>query len=121
MFHHTALYEFGYLLTLFVFLGVLVRRNVAPATLMGVFCAFYGTSRFLSDFLRVNDETVGGLTGAQYLMAAIALASIWIFAKVRPTLATEPDADRADEIDEIDADDADDNDDASSSEEPAQG
>lgn len=90
VFHHTALYEFGYLLVLFVVLGVLVRRNVAPATLMGVFCAFYGTSRFLSDFLRVNDETVGGLTGAQYLMAAIALASIWIFVKVRPTLAAEP-------------------------------
>ncbi len=90
VFHNTALYEFGYLLVLFGILGLLIRRNVGPATLMGVFCAWYGTSRFLSDFLRVNDETVGGLTGAQYLMAAIALASIWIFVKVRPGIATEP-------------------------------
>lgn len=105
VFHHTALYEFGYLLVLFVILGVLVRRNAAPATLMGVFCAFYGISRFLSDFLRVNDETVGGLTGAQYLMAAIALASIWIFLKVRPSLATDPEPEPADEAEQADEED----------------
>lgn len=90
VFHQTALYEFGYLLVLFAVLGLLLRRKVPPATLMGVFCAFYGVSRFLSDFLRVNDETVAGVTGAQYLMAGIALASIWIFTKVRPSLAGLP-------------------------------
>ena len=35
-------------------------------------------------------RTVLGLTGAQYLMAGIALASIWIFKWVRPALAALP-------------------------------
>ena len=54
---------------------------------MAIFCAWYGSLRFLSDFLRVNDETVAGLTGAQYLMAAVALASTWIWFRVRPSIA----------------------------------
>ncbi|MBA2281593.1 MAG: prolipoprotein diacylglyceryl transferase [Acidimicrobiia bacterium] len=87
VFHNTALYELLYLLALFVLLGFLSRRRLGPSTLMGTFCLVYGLSRFGTDFLRVNDETVLGFTGAQYLMAAIALASIWIFTVVRPKLA----------------------------------
>lgn len=85
-FHQTALYEFLYLLVLFAILGFVVRRGARPATAMAIFCAWYGGLRFLSDFLRVNDETVAGLTGAQYLMAVVALAGIWIWVRVRPSI-----------------------------------
>jgi phosphatidylglycerol:prolipoprotein diacylglycerol transferase len=85
-FHQTALYEMLYLLVLFAILAVVVRRRSRPATAMAIFCAWYGSLRFLSDFLRVNDEQVLGLTGAQYLMACVALASIWIWFWVRPTV-----------------------------------
>ena len=85
-FHSAALYEILILLVLFAVLSLLVRRTIRPATVMGAFCAAYGVSRFLLDFIRTNDETVLGLTGAQYLMAAIALASVWIFRWVRPAL-----------------------------------
>jgi phosphatidylglycerol:prolipoprotein diacylglycerol transferase len=97
-FHNTALYEFGYLLLLFVVLGLLLRRRPSPGVLMGVFCAFYGVARFLSDFLRVNDEQGLGLTGAQFLMAGLAVASVWIFGKVVPSLRGERLGDDAGEL-----------------------
>ncbi len=86
-FHQTALYEFGYMLVLFAVLGLLLRRRPPPATLIGVFCAFYGVARFASDSLRVNDERVASMTGAQWMAIGLVLASAWIFAKVRPSLA----------------------------------
>lgn len=90
-FHHTALYEFGYLLALFVVLGLIVRRRQpSPGLLIGLFCLVYGASRFGTDFLRVNDEQIAGFTGAQLLMACLVLASGWILFKVRPSLAQAP-------------------------------
>lgn len=85
-FHQTALYEFLYLLVLFGVLALVVRRGARPATAMAIFCAWYGVARFLSDFLRVNDEEVLGLTGAQYLQALVALASVWVWFWVRPSI-----------------------------------
>jgi prolipoprotein diacylglyceryltransferase len=55
---------------------------------MGVFCFGYGVCRFLSDFLRVNDKTIAGLTGAQYLTVFMMIAGVWILTRVRTT--TEP-------------------------------
>lgn len=93
-FHHTALYEFLYLLVLFAVLGLLLRRRPAPGTVIGVFCASYAVLRFLSDTLRVNDERLAGMTGAQWLMLAIGAASVWILVRVRPALASaSPDHD----------------------------
>jgi phosphatidylglycerol---prolipoprotein diacylglyceryl transferase len=89
-FHNTALYEFGYMLVLFVFLGFLMRRRVGTAVLIGTFCLYYGISRFLSDLLRVNDEQILGLTGAQYMCIGLVLASFWIFRWVRPAVAGLP-------------------------------
>jgi len=89
-FHNTSLYEFGYMLVLFAVLGLLLRRRPSPATLIGVFCAYYGVARFASDSLRVNDERVAGLTGAQWMCAGLVLASVWILAKVRPSLEPAP-------------------------------
>jgi prolipoprotein diacylglyceryltransferase len=45
---------------------------------MGLFCLIYGPQRFLLDFLRVNDETKLGLTGAQYACIITTAAGIWI-------------------------------------------
>ena len=92
-FHHTALYEFLYLLVLFgAHDPARPPQAGRPARSSDVFCAFYGTARFLSDFLRVNDETVLGLTGAQWLMLTLPIAAIWIFRWVRPSVA-DADAD----------------------------
>ena len=43
------------------------RSGRGPGTAMAIFCGYYGVARFASDSLRVNDERVLGLTGAQYL------------------------------------------------------
>lgn len=92
-FHNTALYEFIYLMLLFAGLGALVLRvhrrgrEVAPGTLVGAFVLFYGIARFASDSLRVNDERVAGMTGAQWMCLAMVPAGIWILWKVRPRLA----------------------------------
>ncbi|HEX8802615.1 MAG TPA: prolipoprotein diacylglyceryl transferase family protein, partial [Acidimicrobiales bacterium] len=92
-FHNTALYELIYLLVLFAGLGALVWRTrrrggeVAPGTLVGVFLVYYGIARLLSDSLRVNDERVAGLTGAQWMCVVMIPSGLWILAKVRPRVA----------------------------------
>jgi len=87
-FHNTAIYELLYLLAIFAVLTWLIRRKPSPATVMGAFCLGYGVCRFLSDFLRVNDKTIAGLTGAQYMTVLMAIAGVWILTRVRKT--TEP-------------------------------
>ena len=92
-FHNTSLYEFIYMMVLFGILGGLVLlarrkgREVVPGTLVGVFVLYYGVMRFLSDSLRVNDERVLGMTGAQWMCLVMIPAGIWILWKVRPGLA----------------------------------
>ena len=105
-FHQTALYEMLYLLVLFGILAVVIRRSTRPATAMAVFCVWYGTLRFLSDFLRVNDEQVLGLTGAQFLMAAVALAGVWVWFWVRPSIPPPDEVTVVVPIDDDPADDA---------------
>lgn len=87
VFHQTALYEFAYLLVLFAVFAVLIRARPPTGTLVGVFCAVYGVCRFLIDGLRVNDEQILGLTGAQYFSAGLVVASVWIWFRVRPSVA----------------------------------
>jgi phosphatidylglycerol---prolipoprotein diacylglyceryl transferase len=92
-FHHTALYELLYLLVLFGVLTVLRRRSqTRPGLLIGTFCLVYGILRFASDSLRVNDERVLAMTGAQYLMILTAAAGVWILVRVRPLLDREHEA-----------------------------
>jgi phosphatidylglycerol---prolipoprotein diacylglyceryl transferase len=106
-FHNTSLYELLYLLVLFPVLGAAVQlsrrkgRELAPGTLVGAFVLLYGIARWLSDTLRVNDERVLGMTGAQWLCLALIPAGVWILLVVRPRMAalaaeapvTEPAAD----------------------------
>ena len=89
VFHHTALYELLYLLVLFAVLTYLLHLRSdppRPGTVMAIFCAYYGVARFLSDALRVNDERVLGLTGAQYLCLLLLPTAAWIWFRVRPQL-----------------------------------
>jgi phosphatidylglycerol:prolipoprotein diacylglycerol transferase len=91
-FHHTALYELLYLLVLFGVLTYLLhlrRQRPGPGVAMAVFCAFYGVARFASDSLRVNDERVLGLTGAQFLALVLMPTSVWIWFRVRRLLAED--------------------------------
>ena len=88
-FHNTAIYELLYLLILFGILTLLIRRRPAPGTVMGIFCLYYGVSRGLSDFLRVNDKTVVGLTGAQWMCVLLIPTGIWILTRVRRATAAE--------------------------------
>ncbi len=92
-FHNTSLYEFLYLMVLFLALGALVLglrrrgREVAPGTLVGAFVLYYGVARLLSDSLRVNDERVLHMTGAQWMCLALIPAGLFILWRVRPRLA----------------------------------
>jgi phosphatidylglycerol:prolipoprotein diacylglycerol transferase len=92
VFHQTALYELIYLAALFLLLTwLLYGRKVrpGPGTAMAVFCGWYGLARFASDSLRVNDERVLGLTGAQYLCLLLLPTSGWIWFRVRKVLAQD--------------------------------
>lgn len=95
VFHHTALYELLVLVALFGVLSLLRRRAVGrPGLLVGAFCVAYGVARFLIDGLRVNDERVLGLTGAQYLAIVTAVAGVWILLVVRRCGASRTEAPR---------------------------
>ena len=88
-FHNTAIYELVYLLVLFAILTLVIRRRPAPGTVMGIFCLYYGVTRGLSDFLRVNDKTVAGLTGAQWMCVCLIPTGLWILTKVRNATSAE--------------------------------
>jgi phosphatidylglycerol:prolipoprotein diacylglycerol transferase len=88
-FHNTAIYELVFLLVLFLILSIAVGRRPSPGTVMGIFCLYYGVARGLSDFLRVNDKTVIGLTGAQWMCLCLIPTGIWILTRVRRTTALD--------------------------------
>lgn len=121
-FHNTALYEFLYLLVMFLVMGAFVLRSrrtgreMPPGTLVGAFVLVYGVCRFVSDALRVNDERVAGLTGAQWMSLVMIPAGAFILVKVRPRLvalaaeaaaAGEAAGAEGDEVEAAEADDAD--------------
>ncbi len=111
-FHNTALYEFMHLVVLFAVMAglhLLARRKgttLPPGTVIGLFCLWYGVGRWVTDIVRINDERVLGMTGAQWGMTVLALAGVWILARVRPRIAaleTEPEPDPLVEDDEATA------------------
>jgi prolipoprotein diacylglyceryltransferase len=92
VFHQTALYELMYMVVLFFVLTWLLhirKERPGPGTAMAIFCLWYGVARFASDSLRVNDERLLGLTGAQYLCLALVPAGLWILLRVRRLLAAD--------------------------------
>jgi len=94
-FHNTALYEMLYMFLLFAILGGMVLlarrrgRELMTGTIVGIFLLYYGIARFLSDSLRVNDERIAGLTGAQWMCIVMIPAGLWILWQVRPSLAED--------------------------------
>jgi phosphatidylglycerol:prolipoprotein diacylglycerol transferase len=96
--HNTALYEAILLVPLAGLLWWLMRRGAAPGTAAGVFGIWYSVCRFSLDFLRVNDETVLGLTGAQWTCLVIVLPlAIYVLVRVRPRMAARVALERTEE------------------------
>lgn len=81
--HNTALYEILLLAPLLVLLCMLARRDATPGVMTATFLLWYGTQRFLTDFLRAYDERVGGLTGAQYLCLGMIAAGVLLAVRLR--------------------------------------
>ncbi len=85
-FLNPALYE---MVTCFVLFGLLawyIRRRPTPGTVGGIFLLAYAVQRFAWDALRVNDERVAGMTGAQWMCLAMVPIGIYVLAKVRPAM-----------------------------------
>jgi len=89
-FHNTSVYELLFMLVLFAVLMVLLRRkpSVVPGTVVGMFLLCYAIVRGGLDFLRVNDETVAGLTGAQWMCLVILPIAVWMLTRVRRATAS---------------------------------
>jgi phosphatidylglycerol:prolipoprotein diacylglycerol transferase len=92
-FHNTALYELLWLVALFVVMTAwifLVRRKgkeVLPVTFVSLFMIWYGVFRFATDSLRVNDERVLSMTGAQWMSLFMVPYGIWLWVRTRPKVA----------------------------------
>jgi phosphatidylglycerol:prolipoprotein diacylglycerol transferase len=77
-YHNTALYEILWLIPCIAVLLWLDRRGARPGVISAVFVLWYGVMRFLTDFLRAFDETLFGLTGAQYMSMALVVFGVWL-------------------------------------------
>lgn len=80
--HNTALYEILLLLPLIALLFWMRRRGVPRGWMTATFLLWYGVQRFATDFFRAYDNTVLGLTGAQFmcigLFTAGAAMAVWL-------------------------------------------
>ena len=80
----TPVLEFLYVLVILAIMLWVDRKGTAGAgTIAGLFCMLYAVARFASDFLRVNDETLYGLTGAQYMTIALLVLGAWFLRTAR--------------------------------------
>lgn len=77
-YHNAALYEFLWLIPIILVLLYLDRRRVPAGVMAGTFAVMYGTFRFLTDFVRINDRTLFGLTGAQYMTIGLTIFGIGV-------------------------------------------
>ena len=88
--HNTSLYELLFLLLIAALLWWILRQRPVAGSLIGWFCTLYAIGRFSTDFLRAYDDTVMGLTGAQWMCVALFPAGLFILFKVRRSLAGMP-------------------------------
>lgn len=92
-FHNTSLYELIHLVVLFALMAFVVWRarkagtEVLPATIAGMFFVWYAVLRFGTDTLRVNDDRVLSMTGAQWMSLVMLPYGLYLLMKVRPALA----------------------------------
>jgi phosphatidylglycerol---prolipoprotein diacylglyceryl transferase len=95
--HQTALYDMVFATLLFLLLYALSRRSRRLGVLTLTFGAWYGATRVIEDFLRV-DKRIFGLTGSQWtgltvsVLCLTTLAAWAIRARSREPDAAEPDA-----------------------------
>ncbi|HUG89099.1 MAG TPA: prolipoprotein diacylglyceryl transferase family protein [Actinomycetota bacterium] len=83
-YHNTALYEVLHLTILAGVLWWLLRPGRSrPGTGLVVFALWYGAARFLTDFLRIYDREVLGLTGAQWACLAVVVVASWLAFRLR--------------------------------------
>jgi hypothetical protein len=86
-FLNPSLYECVTLFVLFGVLALVLRRKPTPGTVGALFLWGYGVQRFLYDTLRVNDERVAGMTGAQWMCLAMIPIGFYVWFRVRPAMA----------------------------------
>jgi len=77
-YHNAALYEFLWLIPIILVLLYLDKKQVPAGVMAGSFAIMYGVARFLTDFVRINDERLYGLTGAQYMTVILTLFGVWV-------------------------------------------
>ena len=93
--HPTPLYE---ALAAFATAWLLwrIRLRVSPAMLFGLFAVLQGVTRFLVEFVRLNDHVVAGLTGAQlWSLALVALGLVVVAREARTARRGAPIAESA--------------------------
>jgi phosphatidylglycerol---prolipoprotein diacylglyceryl transferase len=85
--HPAALYE---ALAAFAVGGLLwrLRTRSTPTTQFGLFAVLMGASRFLVEFVRLNDKVVAGLTAAQLFSLSLVTVGVALLLRERPTPAT---------------------------------
>jgi phosphatidylglycerol:prolipoprotein diacylglycerol transferase len=79
-YHNAALYEIFWLIPIIAVLYILDRRGAPSGIMTGTFAVLYGVGRFLTDFVRINDERLFGLTGAQYMTIVLTAFGIGVIA-----------------------------------------
>lgn len=77
--HQTALYDMAFATLLFLFLYGLSRVPRRLGVLTLTFGAWYGATRVIEDFLRV-DKRIFGLTGSQWTGLTVSLLSLTVLA-----------------------------------------
>lgn len=77
-YHNAALYEFMWLIPIILVLLYLDKKQAPAGVMAGSFAIMYGGARFLTDFVRINDERLYGLTGAQYMTAGLTLFGVGV-------------------------------------------
>ena len=82
-YHSTALYEILWLIPIIALLFWQDRRGVRPGIMAGTFAVAYAVCRFATDALRINDERVLGLTGAQYMTIVLFAFGVWVLWNAR--------------------------------------
>lgn len=82
-FHNTSLYELVHLAVLFLIMSIWRRRHPPAGTLIGLFTVWYALARFFTDTVRVNDNKVLGLTGAQWMCLVLVGFGLWVLLKKR--------------------------------------
>lgn len=81
--HSTALYEALGVLVLLAVLARLRRRPLPPGTVLATAALWYGSQRFLTDFLRAYDRRFLGLTTAQFVSVGLVVLGAWMLLRLR--------------------------------------